>query len=103
MSLSPCEFQTCSVSGRLANSGQKLSFTRERAFAVFALLALLDLAAEELREQLHAVADAQHRHAELEDGLVRQRRVLGINTGRAAGEDDAAWASARAISRAGVS
>ena len=37
---------------------------RERALAVFALLAFLDLAAEELREQLHAEADAEHRHAE---------------------------------------
>ena len=49
---------------------------RERAFAVFALLAFLDLAAEKLREQLHAVADAEHRHAELKNVFVRQRRVL---------------------------
>jgi hypothetical protein len=44
-------------------------FHRERAFAVFALLAFLDFAAEKLREQLHAVADAQHRHAELKNVL----------------------------------
>ncbi len=38
----------------------------QRALAVFAFLALLDLAAEKLGEQLHAVADAKHRHAEFE-------------------------------------
>ena len=63
---------------------------RERAFAVFALLAFLDLAAEKLREQLHAEADAQHRHAELENIFVRQRRVLRINARRPAGQNDAA-------------
>ena len=62
----------------------------ERALAVFALLAFLDPAAEELREQLHAVADAKHRHAERENVFVRQRRILGVNRRRPAGEDDAA-------------
>lgn len=62
----------------------------ERALAVFALLAFLDLPAEELREELHAVTDAEHGHAELEDAAVGQRRVSGIHAGRAAAEDQAA-------------
>ena len=62
----------------------------QHALAVFAFLAFLDLAAEELREQLHAEANAEHRHAEAENGLVRQRRVLGINRRRPAGKNDAA-------------
>ena len=63
---------------------------RERALAVFTLQALLDLAAEKLGEQLHAVADAEHGHAERENIFVRQRRVRGINAGRAAGQNDSA-------------
>jgi hypothetical protein len=35
--------------------------------AELARLGGLDLPAEDLRAQLHAVADAQHRHAEVED------------------------------------
>ena len=89
VSLSPCEFQTCRVSGRLANSGQRAVLDAERAFAVFALLARLDLPAEILGQELQAVANAQHRDAQLEDGAVRQRRVLGIDAGRAARQDEA--------------
>src|SRR5208282_238000 len=60
----------------------------ERALAVFAFAALLDLAAKKLGEQLHAVADAEHGSAELKDFFVRQGRIFGIHTGRAAGQDD---------------
>ena len=49
----------------------------------------LDFAAEIMREQLQAVTDAQHGNAELENVRVRQRRVFGIHTGRAAGQDHA--------------
>ncbi len=63
---------------------------RERALAVFALQSFFDLAAEELREQLHAEADAEHRQAERKNVFVRQRRVLGVNAGRPAGQDHAA-------------
>ena len=62
---------------------------RERALAVFALEPFLHPAAEKLREQLHAKTDAQHRHAQVEDVLIRQRRILGVHAGRAAGQDDA--------------
>jgi hypothetical protein len=50
----------------------------------------LDLAAEKLREELHAEADAQHRHAERKEGLVRQRRLRLINRGRPAGQNNPA-------------
>ena len=74
----------------------------EVALAVFALLAFLDLAAVEVREELHAVADAQDGHAELEDGLVRQRRVLRIHAGGPAGEDEAAGLERGDFRRRGV-
>ena len=48
-----------------------------------------DLAAQLLRHGLHAVADAEHRHAELEHRLRRARRLLVGDGLGAAGEDDA--------------
>jgi len=57
--------------------------------AELAVLAALDAPAELLGHGLHAVADAQHRHAELEHRL--RRPVGGFLPGRhvAAGQDDA--------------
>ena len=49
-----------------------------------------DLAAEGARHRLHAVADAEHRHAELEQLRVDVRRARLVDRGRAAGEDDPA-------------
>jgi hypothetical protein len=49
----------------LANSAHVRILHGERAFAVFAFLALLHPAAEEVREQLHAEADAEHRQPSL--------------------------------------
>ena len=46
-----------------------------------------DLAAQLQREQLGAVADAERRDPELEEGLVDPRGALGVDRGRAAGED----------------
>ena len=74
---------------QVGEQGAGAVFDAERAFAVFAFLARLDLAAEILGQELQAVANAQHRDAELEDGGVGQRRVLGIDAGRAARKDDA--------------
>ena len=48
----------------------------------------LDFAAELLRHQLHAVADAERRHAELEDARVDARRPVGVHGRRPAAEDD---------------
>ena len=51
-------------------------------------MAALDLAAELLGHRLLAVADAEDRHAGLEDGLRRARAFALGDRGRAAGEDD---------------
>ena len=47
----------------------------------------LDGAAEVLRHQLHAVADAEHGHAELEQLRVDLRRVVGVDRRRPAAQD----------------
>ena len=48
----------------------------------------LDLAAELHRHREHAVADAEHRHAELEHRLRRAQLVLFVGRGVAARQDD---------------
>ena len=57
--------------------------------AELAVMAALDLAAELRRHRLLAVADAEHRHAGVEDVLRRPRRDRLGHRGRPAGEDDA--------------
>ena len=57
--------------------------------AELAMMAGLDLAAELDRHRLLAIADAEHRHAGLEDRRRRQRRVLVEHRSRTAGQDDA--------------
>ena len=57
--------------------------------AELAHFAGLDAAAELLRHGLHAVADAEHRDAELEDRLWRAARRLFVRRHVAAGQDDA--------------
>jgi hypothetical protein len=51
-------------------------------------LVALHAAAERLRHELHSVADAEHGDAEIEDARIALRRALGVNAGRAAGEDE---------------
>ena len=58
--------------------------------AEFAVMAALDRAAELRRHRHLAVADAEHRHAGVEDRLRRARRAGLVNRRGAAGEDDAA-------------
>ena len=58
--------------------------------AVLAGVGVFDRAAEDVVDQLHAVADAQHRHAEGKQLLAQARRALLIDAVGAAGEDDAA-------------
>ena len=55
--------------------------------AELAVMAALDLAAELGRHGHLAVADAEHRHAGIEDRLRRARRALLVHRFRAAGED----------------
>src|SRR5581483_2342306 len=50
--------------------------------------AALDAAAEVLRHQLHPVADAEHGHAQLVDAGIDLRRVLRVDRGRPAAEDE---------------
>ena len=56
--------------------------------AVFALVRAGNPPAEHVREQLHAVADAQNRHAQLKHPRVGVRRAGLVHAGRAAAEDD---------------
>ena len=75
-------FQTPSKSGEL------LSTLDQRA-AELAVVAALHLAAELLGHRHLAVADAEHRHAGLEDLLRRARAVALRHRARPAGEDHA--------------
>ena len=61
--------------------------------------ALSDPAPQGVARQLHAVADAQDRHAELEDVRIAARRARLVDAGRPAGEDDAPRARARGSGR----
>ena len=57
--------------------------------AVFAGVAGLDGAIQRAGGELHAVADAEYRHAQREDGGVAERRAFFEDARRSAGEDDA--------------
>ena len=57
--------------------------------AVLPRLRRHDVSAQLVRYQLHAVADAQHRNAAVEDPRLRQRRAIVVNRGGASGENDA--------------
>ena len=48
----------------------------------------LHAAAERLAHELHAVADAEHGDAEIENRRIALRRAVGINARRAAGKDE---------------
>ena len=54
--------------------------------AVFPGVGLRQASAQGVREQLHAVADAEHRDAELQQSLVQPGRVSAAHTGRTAGQ-----------------
>ena len=56
--------------------------------AVLGDVVRLDGAAEVARHQLHPVTDAERRDPELEHGRVQLGRALGVDRGRAAGEDE---------------
>src|SRR6202044_2005354 len=59
--------------------------------AELAMVRALHLAAQLVAHRLHAVADAEHRHAGLEHALRRTRRRAFRQAGRPARQDDAAW------------
>src|ERR1043166_5366535 len=62
---------------------------RPRRVAVLALRRRRHCAAEHVRHQLHAVADAEHRHAGVEHGGLALRRARIGDALRSAGENDA--------------
>ncbi len=57
--------------------------------AVFPEIRADDLAAEQMRHELGAVADPEHRNAHIEKLLRKRRSTFRVYTGRAAREDDA--------------
>ncbi len=63
----------------------------DAGIAELANIGALHLAAELLGHGLHAIADAEQRHTEIEHRLRRARAAFLVNRLRAAGEDDAAW------------
>jgi hypothetical protein len=70
---------------------RRIVLNGEQPFAVFALLAAFNFPAQKVREHLQAVADAEHRHAQIEDGLVRERRVFCVNAGRPTRQNQSRW------------
>ena len=87
---SPWLIQTCVSCGdageQVGGSGFDASIDQLRP-AILAGRGALHFAAERLAHQLHAVADAEHRDAELEDLRIALRRAVGVHARRAAGED----------------
>lgn len=63
----------------------------EQGVPVFVLVRAGHFPAEGAAHELHAVADAQHRHARIEYGRIHFRSPFRVHAGRAAGEDDAFW------------
>jgi len=62
-------------------------FDVQDATAVLAAFAFLDFAGQVVGQQLHAVANAEQRNAEIENLLVRLGGLLGVNTGGPPGKD----------------
>ena len=62
----------------------------------------LDAAAELVRHQLHAVADAEHGQAELEERGIARGGARFVDAGRAAGEDEALRRARRELRRGQV-
>ncbi len=79
--------------GLLGDTGEQVGrlvsrrIDRQFGAAVLARRSALHLPAHGLADQLHAVADAQHGNAQLEDFRIALRRALGVDARRAAGED----------------
>ena len=69
--------------------------------AVFPRFGLGEFASQIVREKLHAVADAQHRHAQLQQPPVQGGGILFPHAGRAAGKDDGVRLHGRDLFRRG--
>ncbi len=73
--VSRCDIQQVCSRGRPAEQHARLGDVQVGA-PELAHLGLLDAPAERVHEQLHAVADAHHRHAQLEQAEVQRRRAV---------------------------
>ena len=67
--------------------------------AEFPFFGLFHLAAQLLNHQLGAVADAEHRNAQLENGRIGMGSAVVVDRTRAAGQDDAGGCSSLSFSR----
>src|SRR5262249_6412326 len=67
-----------------------LLLDHDLGLAELALLRPVDLAPEQMRDELHPVADAEDRHAKFEDALVHHGRAFLVDAGGPAREDDGA-------------
>ena len=70
--------------------------------AEFTVVGEADDTAQLLRHGLHAVADAQHRHAQLEHGMRHAHGAFFVGRGVAAGQDDALQALSQLLAHEGV-
>ena len=86
--VSRCDIQHV-CSGGVPASSRPVSCDRQLRAAELADLGALDAAAELERQQLHPVADAQHRDPELEQLGLQRRRAVGVDRRRAARQDHA--------------
>ena len=88
--------------GESAEEGAIAVVDGEGALAVFTFLALLDFSAEKLGQDLDTVANSEDGNAQVEDGLVGERGVGGVNARWASGEDQAAGLEGGNVRRGSV-
>ena len=100
--VSRCDIQQRLLAPAAPASRRPGSLHRQLRAAELPHLGALHVAAELAREQLHAVADAEHRDPELEQRRVESRRVGRVDRRGAAGEDQPARSAARDLGRADV-
>ena len=76
--------------GSLIHVGEQIRgvVNKQRCFAIFSAASCHHGAAQLLHHQLHAVANPEHRNAQLPDFGVTQRRMLGIDRTGASTQDD---------------
>ena len=88
----------------IRRAGQQPALRRHRQLRAAELphLGALDLAAEGQHERLHAVTDAEHGDAQLEQLGIEPRRAVGVDGRRPAGEDQALRAAAADLLHAHV-
>src|ERR1700719_3363191 len=70
--------------------------------AVLALSGGANFAAERVDHELQSVADTEHGDAEIEDALIRERRVFVVHRRRATRENDSYWRVAANFFQAGI-